>query len=650
MDSFNKYSDEYFLQIIESSSDCISTQDLSGKILVFNKSAERTFGYTKAEINKIGSEILFAHDSEFKKIQKEIEKTGKYIGEVLNRRKNGELFVSFLTANHLRDENGKIIGMMGVSRDISEKKKQELVLQQQLQENKELIDQIESLSEIATSVTNGIVETNTNNEITWCNSSFERITGYTREELIGNKPSTILRVPHFYQEEFDRIIKDRLTLKAPMQFAHYKKNGELFWILVETSVIYNEDGSVKKYVEICTEITDQKKAEISLVESEQNFREISETIEDVFYLYNKVEKQYEYISPNCDKILGASQDFFYSGKKHTSFYVFPEDQSRVYEADKKVNNGISYDIQFRMVVNDEIKWLRERANPIFDEDGRVVKSSGIVTDITEAKRNLELIEQQNQAINESLTYAKRIQEATLPNQSDIQAIFNDFFLIYQPKDYISGDLYVIDRLLSNDNVEMKAFIVADCTGHGVPGGILSILCNSLLKQSLTDLSINSPAEALNSIRQQLEKLFRIDKESHIHDGMDVGFCVYDESKQELHFAGANSTCVIIRNGQLIRIKGDRQHVGYADLEKPFTNHTIKMQKGDNVYLSTDGIVDQFGGDYNKKFLRKNYLELLLSQQDQPMEVQKQIILNAFADWKGNNEQTDDICVFGLKIN
>lgn len=644
-----KYLLEYTRHLVKNSLDCISTSDNDGHIVVFNPAAEKTFGYTREEIIKLGPTVMFKDESEFNRISEILERDGQYIGEVENKRKNGEIFTSFLTANIIFDDSGEAIGTMGVSRDISETSKQQKELEEQYKKNQELLNKIESLSEIATSVTNGIVETDTNGVITWCNYSFERITGYQMEELVGHIPSEILRIPHFYVEKFNELTAKGPIIDAPMQVAHYKKNGELFWILVETTAIRDKEGNIKKYIEVCTEITEQKQTEIALIDSEQNFRTISETIEDVFYLYNISEKQYEYISPNCVEVLGADQDFFYSGKKHTSTYVYPEDQPIVYEADKKVRNGMPYDIEFRMVVNGKLKWIRERSNPIYDEYGEIVKNSGICTDITESKRNLELIEEQNNSINESMMYAKRIQEATLPREEEIKKYFPNSFAIYQPKDYIGGDLYIIDQVRDNSGDEYKVFIVADCTGHGVPGGILSILCNSLLKQSLTEYSVNTPAEALNWVRKQLERLFQIENNRNIQDGMDVGFCVLNPKTNKMRFAGANNTCLIIRDGDLIEIKGDRQHVGYAEIEQPFNDHEFQLQPGDHVYLSSDGIMDQFGGNSNKKFLRKHFVQLLIEISSKTMDEQHAIIMETFQDWKGKNEQTDDICVLGIKI-
>lgn len=649
MDTDNRYLQDYARDLIHNSLDCISTSNKEGQLVVFNPAAESTFGYTLEEVKTIGYNVMFADDDEFNRVHETLAKTGFYKGEVLNRRKNGEIFTSFLSANSVLDKEGNIVGTMGVSRDITSEKSQNAKLQEKLNENEILFNEIQNLSEIATSVTNGIIETDNDGIVLWGNKSFERMSGYKLAELIGKRLNDVFATPDFFLKRSQELESTKPHFNRPTQYAHKRKNGEIFWVLVESTPIYNTNGSIKKIIEVCTEISEQKATEFALVRSEQNFRQISETIEDVFYLYNIVDKKYEYISANCANILGADQDFFYNGKSHTESYVLDEDKPITLEAKEKIENGESYDIEFRMMIKGEVRWIRERSNAIKSESGLIIRNSGVCSDITEAKINLALIEEQNASINESLTYARRIQNATLPSHEEIEKFFPDYFVIFQPKEYISGDFYVIEKGSTNSGSDFLSFIVADCTGHGVPGGILSILCNSLLKQSLKETSVNSPAEALEWVKSQLNILFRSSAGQTINDGMDVGFCVYSPEKKQINFAGANISCWIFRNSNLIEIKGDRQHVGYMENAKKYTDYKIDVQEGDAIYLSTDGIVDQFGGESNKKFMRKKLINLVKKISHLPMPEQKILILESYNDWKGNREQTDDICVFGLRI-
>ncbi len=289
------------------------------------------------------------------------------------------------------------------------------------------------------------------------------------------------------------------------------------------------------------------------------------------------------------------------------------------------------------------------ANRIFDKAGVDRGIMGVSRDISETKKTQVLIEAKNAALRESLSYARRILHATLPSETEIARYFSDHFVCFQPKDFISGDFYLVEKTRSYEGHDLYVFVVADCTGHGIPGGILSILCNNLVKQSLTEQSITSPAEALEWMRAQLTRLFDGENNDRINDGMDIGFCVYNPHSQTLEFAGANISCVIIRHQEIIKIGSDRQHVGRTENPQPFTNHKIRIQQGDGIYMTTDGIVDQFGGRSNKKFLRKNLNNLLLKHAHLPMKLQGEQVREAFDKWKGKQPQTDDICLLGIRM-
>jgi serine phosphatase RsbU (regulator of sigma subunit) len=191
-----------------------------------------------------------------------------------------------------------------------------------------------------------------------------------------------------------------------------------------------------------------------------------------------------------------------------------------------------------------------------------------------------LIDLQNKDINESIQYAMLIQEATLPQKSDMDEIIPENFIFYRPKGMLGGDFFVVDHIKSNQSQEYTAFVVADCTGHGVPGAILSILCSSLIKQSLTNHEVDSPSKALDVVRGQLAKLFMSHDSKQMKDGMDVAFCVLNPAKNILSFAGANLSCHILRDDNWIELKGDKQHVGYSDINIDFNSQDHPYKTGE----------------------------------------------------------------------
>jgi PAS domain S-box-containing protein len=483
--------------IIKNSLDFIGSADAEGRIIEYNPAALNAFGYTLEELKELPVDALYSSKEEYERVARSLEETGQFAGEVVNKRKNGEEFTCYLSANILYNDEGVQIGSMGVSRDISKEKELTRQLEIQNDKNAKLIDELVSLSRIATNVSNGIVITNPEGEMKWCNDSFSRITGYTNNELIGLKPSALFKVPHFYRETFEELTKNGPSVDEPIQVAHYHKDGHLYWMLVESTPVYDDQGNLTEIIEICTEITDQKKAEMALVESEANFRQMSETIVDVFFLYNVVNKQYEYVSPNSKDVLGVDPEFFYSGRAYLNKFVLSEDRHLIRRGRLDIMSNKSYDIEYRIILDDEVRWLHERAYPIVGEHGDIIKGSGVVRDITQLKRDQELLDIQNRDIAESITYAKRIQSSTLQSEADVRKVFQDSFLSFLPKGELSGDFYIADYVHSRDEKrQLPVFFIGDCTGHGVPGAILSILCLSLTRQTMRSRKIHSPAGAL----------------------------------------------------------------------------------------------------------------------------------------------------------
>jgi serine phosphatase RsbU (regulator of sigma subunit) len=194
------------------------------------------------------------------------------------------------------------------------------------------------------------------------------------------------------------------------------------------------------------------------------------------------------------------------------------------------------------------------------------------------------------------------------------------------------------------------FAAADCTGHGVPGAIISVICHNALNQSVKKLGITQPNLILENSRDLVIETFAESNEN-VQDGMDIALCALNTKTNEMQYAGANNPIWIIKKEatEIEEIKANKQPIGKYDLMKPFTNHTIQLDKGDTIYIFSDGYIDQFGGERGKKFKTKAFKALLLSIQEKPMEEQQKMIDESFEKWKGNLEQIDDVCVIGLRI-
>jgi serine phosphatase RsbU (regulator of sigma subunit) len=269
---------------------------------------------------------------------------------------------------------------------------------------------------------------------------------------------------------------------------------------------------------------------------------------------------------------------------------------------------------------------------------RVTRGQKLV--IEEQKK---LVDEKNQEITDSITYAKRIQEAILPPIGEMREKLKDGFVYYKPKDIIAGDFYWLEQV-----GDVVLYAVADCTGHGVPGAMVSIVCNNTLNRAVREFKLINPAEILDKVRELVIETFE-KSDQEVKDGMDIALCAIDIKTNKLQFAGANNPIYIIRNGVLLETKGDKQAIGRFAGSNPYTKHEFDIEEGDSIYTFTDGYPDQFGGEKGKKLKYKPFKELLIKLSAEKMDVQHHQIEEAFLNWKGDLEQIDDVCVIGVRI-
>ncbi len=264
----------------------------------------------------------------------------------------------------------------------------------------------------------------------------------------------------------------------------------------------------------------------------------------------------------------------------------------------------------------------------------------------ELKNAFDVIAEKNKDITDSINYAQRIQQAMLPDLEEIKKQLPESFVLFKPRDIVSGDFYWFHSTSS-----FLFLAAADCTGHGVPGAFMSMIGSSLLNEIVVEKQIHTPGLILDELRKGIIKALKQKNEnSNNQDGMDIALVRIDLNTCRLEFAGANNPLFIVRNGKMLEIPADKMPIGtYIDIDKPFTNHASELRKGDALYLFSDGFADQFGGPKGKKFSWKRTEELLCELQHKRMEDQKNILNESIEEWKKETSQTDDILVIGIKI-
>jgi len=265
----------------------------------------------------------------------------------------------------------------------------------------------------------------------------------------------------------------------------------------------------------------------------------------------------------------------------------------------------------------------------------------------EIERQRDHIAEINKEMTDSIQYAQHIQSAVLPDEETIKSRLNDYFILFKPRDIVSGDFYWVSTKGKSTIV-----VAADCTGHGVPGAFMSMLGVSLLNEIVASNDRFTAADILNQLREDIKQtLSQTGKRDEAKDGIDMSLCIIDSGDLSAQFAGAYNPLCLVSNNEMIVYKGDKMPIGIHFIkEYHFSNTLFQLKDGDVFYMFSDGYADQFGGPEHKKFKSCNLRDLLLQIHKQPMSEQKAKLEKTIEEWKGNDAQVDDIMVMGVRIN
>ncbi len=273
------------------------------------------------------------------------------------------------------------------------------------------------------------------------------------------------------------------------------------------------------------------------------------------------------------------------------------------------------------------------------------RTAEVVRQKEEIERQSEKLEELYKDVTDSIRYAKRLQDSILPQHAFIERLLPDSFVLFKPKDIVSGDFYWVSE--TEDKI---LFSAVDCTGHGVPGAFMSLIGANALNQIINERE-DKPANILDKLNKlSSEALNKSEEGISVRDGMDLALCAISKDLKQLEYAGANNPLYIVRDGEIMVTKADKFAIAsFEDGTEHYTNHEFELQKGDLVYVFSDGYADQFGGVKGKKFMYRQFRELLVSIKDEPMSKQKEMLDQEIETWKGSFEQVDDILIIGVRI-
>ena len=338
------------------------------------------------------------------------------------------------------------------------------------------------------------------------------------------------------------------------------------------------------------------------------------------------------------KQLGDMKTKFEVEKKEAELKLKSEAAELINNQEKKQQQFIIYAVVFVLVIVFVFSGFLFRRFKITQKQKHIIQLQK-----DEVSRQKHLVEEHQKEIIDSITYAKRLQQAILPADAEIKKHLPNNFIYYQPKDIVAGDFYWMEHL---DGITFMA--AADSTGHGVPGAMVSIVCSNSLNRAVKEFGLRDTGKILDKTRELVLETFEKSGEQ-IKDGMDISLLAINKHRQQINWSGANNQLWYISNNKLIEVKADKQPIGKTDNPTPFTTHHIALNPNDIFYLMTDGYADQFGGTKGKKFKYKQLEDLVIANSDKSLDEQKQILTTTFNTWKTNLEQVDDVTIIGIKM-
>ena len=637
---------EGFLKLFNASpSGMIITDIESRKMVEVNKNFLETFGYTREEaIGATPDELGVVSNAGRVRLAAKLMQHGYLKNENILCYSKDKKEINCIVSADVLEMDGKQY-FLSVYHDITERLKAE-------ETEKALAHAKEGFMKLFNASPSGMIIADIEaGKLMEVNESFLKTFGYKREEAIGFTADELGFVSNETQLKSFTKLKHQGYLKNEEVPAHTKDGKKVDTIF--SVELFEMDGK-QCFLCIFHDISDIKELEKRLIKSENMYREIIEEAGDVLYT-SDAQGKFTYINQRVTELTEYSSKELIG--KHFSVLIAPEWQEAIRSSYRRQFRNKEHETVMEFLIHTKTgkaKWV-EQVVIMQKEGGNIKGFQCIVRDITERKKvNLllieqkKIIEQKNKDIVDSINYAKHIQDAIFPPEELVKELIPQSFVLLKPKDIISGDFYWVEKF------DGKIFIAAvDCTGHGVPGALLSIVGYNLLSKSINEHSHTKPNEILNELSNGIYKTLRQTIESSgVKDTMDIALCSIDRETNMLEYSGAYNSIYLIRKNKLIEIPADRFPIGVflsGELQK-FTNHEMQLEKGDMIYLFSDGYPDQFGGPKGKKLKYKGFQEILLSVHHLPVQEQKTVLDKTIEEWKWmSEEQTDDILIFGVRI-
>ncbi|MDX2191244.1 MAG: PAS domain S-box protein [Bacteroidota bacterium] len=524
-----------------------------------------------------------------------------------------------------------------------ELRRSNIKLEEQIQEVNNSQQRINVLLENSSEV---IMICDDNAKIQYVSPSLHPILGYNPNEVIGDTDYSRISVDGLidYKEMFETILKDA-SQKVTISYGYTKKNGEIIWLEVTGKNMLN-NPSIKGIVLNIRDITERRQAEQE-ARMRSQMQSLSENSPDLITRINSEGKIY-YINPTIEYLTDKTPDeflrktIFESGLNESVVKSWEEMIGTVLSQKQKIQVEMPFPTKNGSLI------MNVNAIPEYNEDNNIESILLVSNDITERKKSELEIQNKNKKITESINYAQRIQVAILPEQKRIKELLGEYFMLYKPRDVVSGDFpWFVE---TEDAIYISA---VDCTGHGVPGAMLSLIGYFLLNDIVKSQRITEPGAILDKLDTSVTKTLKQDLEgSEMKDGMDICLCKIDKNKKKLSYAGAHRPLYHLRQGEILEYKGNKFPIGGGLFKNQteFSNHEIEIKKGDSFFFCSDGYPDQFGGPEQKKIGPAKIKSIILEHEKvKDFHKMEHVFNEFFIDWKQNGKQMDDVLLIGFRF-
>lgn len=643
-----------------------SKTDRDGVITYVSNAFAKASGYEAAELIGKRHRIIRHADTPagfYAALWESIGAGKTWEGEVKNRRKDGTAYWVRLVISPEYSLGGKWVGYSAVGQDITAQKGLEELsrtLEQRVaMRTRELAESREFVQTLLDTQQQIIITTD-GKHITSANQAFVNFYGRSLEafkqeyECICNTFDDNVPEGYLHEQMDHESWIDYLLLHAERtNKAQITQKGTAYVFSITAARLPREADAL--ILVVLTDITELERAQTQI-------REAGERLQMAYEIGNlgwwdwRVKSGRLYTNEIFYTMLGYTSNEFAQNFQAWVGLLHPDDVPHVRETIGKLTSGEvsrARDSYRYRGANGEWIWIDNQSKVVeYDEQGKAVRLLGINTNIDKNKRLADSLAASNKKISDSIEYASLLQHALIPPHEIFERFFADYFVLWEPRDVVGGDIYFAEQLSEHEIIVM----VVDCTGHGVPGAFVTMLVKAIERQIVATI-INSrkavsPAAFLAVFNRQMRRLLRQEGDAAVANaGFDAGVLYYDDRTDVVRFAGAKIPIFIVKEGRVEVIRGDRHSIGYttSNPDFVFTDHEIDVEEGTTLYMATDGYLDQNGGARGLPFGKKRFTGLLPQSSGLTMAEQKSVLVDALASYRGGEESTDDVTVLGMRL-